>query len=72
MDRFMEYVRWTAKAVSTGLIVVITFLTTILTGNQTLADVTFVQWLVCAGMVLGAYGVVYKVPNGPRPDKPVA
>lgn len=72
MDRFMEYVRWTAKAVSTGLIVVITFLTTILTGNQTLADVTFVQWLVCAGMVLGAYGVVYKVPNGPRPEKPVA
>lgn len=68
----MEYVRWTAKAVSTGLIVVITFLTTILTGNQTLADVTFVQWLVCAGMVLGAYGVVYKVPNGPRPEKPVA
>lgn len=67
MDKFLAYARWTAKAVSTALIVVITFLTTVLTGEQTLADVTFVQWLVCAGMVLGAYGVVYAVPNGSKP-----
>lgn len=67
MDKFADYVRYTAKAVSTGLIVVIVFLTTILTGDQNLSDVTFVQWLVCAGMVLSAYGVVYKVPNGPKP-----
>ncbi len=67
MKTFMEYVRWTAKAVATALIVVITFLTTILSGDQTLADVTFVQWMICAGLVLGAYGVVYKTPNGPKP-----
>lgn len=67
MDKVLPYLKWTAKAVSTALIVVITFLTSILTGNQTLADVTFVQWLVCGGLVLGAYGVVYQVPNGPKP-----
>lgn len=63
----VEYLKWTAKALATGLMVVVTFLATILTGTQGLADVTFVQWCVCAGLVLTAYGIVYKVPNGTRP-----
>lgn len=67
MEKLLEYSRYVAKAIATALIVVITFLTTILTGDQTLADVTFVQWLICAGLVLGAYGIVYKTPNGPKP-----
>jgi hypothetical protein len=39
-----------------------------LSGNQTLADVTFVQWLVCTGLVLATFGFVYKVPNGLPPN----
>lgn len=61
------WVKYTAKAILSVLAVVITFLTTILTGNQTLADVTFVQWLICAGLVLATFGFVYAVPNGTKP-----
>lgn len=67
METAVKYAKYVAKALLSGLAVVITFLTTILTGNQTLADVTFVQWLVCAGLVLATYGFVYKVGNGPKP-----
>lgn len=67
MNQLPAWVKYTAKALLTVLAVVVTFLTTILTGDQTLEDVTFVQWLICLGLVLGAFGVVYNVPNGPRP-----
>lgn len=67
MEQVPAWARYVAKALLTALSVVITFLTTILTGNQTLADVTFVQWLICGGLVLTAFGVVYRVPNGPKP-----
>jgi heme A synthase len=67
MENIPAWVKYVAKALLTALAVVITFLTTILTGNQTLADVTFVQWLVCIGLVLSAFGIVYRVPNGPDP-----
>jgi hypothetical protein len=63
------WIKYTAKALLTVLAVVVAFLTTILTGNQTLADVTFVQWLICLGLVLGSFGIVYAVPNGPRPPR---
>lgn len=67
MEQVPAWVKYVAKALLTALSVVVTFLTTVLTGNQTLADVTFVQWLLCLGLVLAAFGVVYRVPNGPKP-----
>lgn len=67
MDNIGAWASYVAKALLTVLAVVITFLTTILTGNQTLADVTFVQWLICAGLVLGSFGFVYAIPNGSKP-----
>ena len=63
----MQYIQYAAKAVATALVIVLTFLTTVLTGDQSLADVTFVQWLVCALLVLGGFGFVYRIPNGPKP-----
>lgn len=67
MDNVLQYLKWTAKAALSALAVVVAFLASILTGNQTLADVTFVQWLVCLGLVLATFGFVYKVPNGASP-----
>lgn len=69
MEKLKQYVLYVAKALGTVLAVVVTFLITILSGDQTLADVTFVQWLICASLVLGAFGFVYAVPNGPKPLK---
>lgn len=67
MEKLVQYAKYAAKALLSALAVVLTFLTTILSGNQTLADVTFVQWLICAVLVLGSFGFVYKVGNGPKP-----
>ena len=63
----MQYISYARKAILTALAVVLTNLVTILTGDQNLADVTFVQWLWIALSVLGAFGVTYVVPNGPKP-----
>lgn len=67
MEKVTVYAKYVAKALLSAVAVVITFLTTILTGNQTLADVTFVQWLICAGLVLASFGFVYAIPNGRKP-----
>lgn len=72
MNDVLVWVKYAAKACLTALAVVLTFLTTVLTGNQTLPDVTFVQWLMCAGLVLAAFGFVYRVPNGPPPPSVLA
>lgn len=65
----MPYVKYMAKALATALVIILTFLTTVLTGDQTLADVTLVQWLLCALLVLGGFGFTYAIPNGPRPSQ---
>ncbi len=67
MENVVKYMKYCAKALLTALAVILTFLTTVLTGTQTLQDVTFVQWLICAGLVLAAFGFVYRIPNGPKP-----
>jgi hypothetical protein len=72
MDKAVAYAKYVAKALATGVLVVLVFLTTILTGDQALDDVTFVQWCICGVMVLSAYGIVYNIPNGPRPTAPVS
>lgn len=67
MEQIPAWVKYTAKACLTALAVAVSYLSGILTGDQTLADVTFQQWLILAGLVLGAWGVVYAVPNGAKP-----
>lgn len=52
-----------AKAIVAGIAATIGALLLVVQGNETLADVTFVEWLTVAGLVLGSYGFVYAVPN---------
>lgn len=68
MPNVPAWVKYTAKACLSAIAVVITFLTTVLSGNDTLGDVTFVQWLICSGLVLASFGFVYAIPNGAKPQ----
>lgn len=52
-----------AKAIAGGLGALIGSLLLVMSGNETLADVTQVEWLIVAGNVLGTYGIVWKVRN---------
>lgn len=67
MDKWIEYVAYAAKAVVTAVVVALTFLTSILSDKQTFADVTPVQWMICALWVAAAFGFTYAIPNGPKP-----
>jgi len=53
----------TAKAVAALLVCAAAYLVGILSGNQTLGDVTTVQWLGLVVFMGGAYGITYAVPN---------
>ena len=55
-----------AKAIAAGLYVAGVKVLTFLTGDETLADVTTKEWVTVGVEVLGAYGVVYAVPNWER------
>lgn len=59
----VAFLLWTAKATGSAIAVIIGILCTILSGNESLADVTFVQWLVIAAAVLATWGFVYRIPN---------
>ena len=61
----IEFGKQTAKATGGALAVTVGILATILTGNETLADVTFVQWLVIIAAILATWGFVYRIPNKP-------
>lgn len=62
MDKLKPY----AKAVASLVVCAAAYLTGVLTGDQTLADVTFVQWLGLVVFAGGAYGITYRVPNQPK------
>ena len=55
-----------AKSVVTGIMALVAALMVVITGNETLADVTFAEWLAVAAAVLATSGVVYAVPNRPK------
>ena len=57
MQNLPAWLKYTATAGLSAVADIITFLTTVLTGNQTRADVTFVQWLICLPLFL--YEVFY-------------
>lgn len=52
-----------AKAVVSGLVAAISTLLLLLSGNETLADVTFVEWLIVVLAVASSFGFTYVVPN---------
>ncbi len=54
-----------AKAIAGGAAALVGGLLLVVTGNETLADVTTAEWLLVAGQVLGTYGFVYAVRNQP-------
>lgn len=58
-----EYFASVAKAIAAGLAAAVGSLLLIVTGNETLADVSTAEWLLVAFNTLGAYGVTWRVPN---------
>jgi len=66
MEKFemvMAYLRGAAKAVGAGAVAAIGSLLLLLSGTDSLDTVTTAEWLLVALNVLGAYGVVYRLPN---------
>lgn len=59
----VDYIRSVAKAVGGGLAAALGSLLLVVSGDATLADVTTAEWLLVGLNVLGAYGIVYAVPN---------
>jgi hypothetical protein len=57
-----------AKAIAGGVGAAIGALLLVVTGNETLADVTTAEWLVVAGSILGNFGLVWVVPNKAKPS----
>jgi len=67
MTVFMDYVKYVAKALATAAVIILSYLTSVLTDGETLADVSLVQWMVCGVWVLAGFGITYAIPNGPPP-----
>lgn len=55
--------RRAAKALAATVVCAAAYLVGVLTGDQTLADVTTVQWLGLVVFVGAAFGITYRVPN---------
>lgn len=59
----MQYVKKAAKAFYAALVAGLGALATTLTGEQNLGDLTTLQWVIIAGVVVGAFGGVYGITN---------
>ena len=53
------------KAVAAGVVAFAAALAVVVTGNESLGDVTLAEWLGVVIATLAASGVVYAVPNKP-------
>lgn len=60
----LQKVKWTAKAVASGVVAAIMFLLGVIGEHGHLSDVTTYQWLELVVYVLAAYGITFSVPNG--------
>ena len=56
------------KAVAGGVAAGIGALLLVVTGNETVADVTFAEWLLVVLAVLGSFGIVSAVPTRSKPE----
>lgn len=63
---WQKWVVEAAKAVASGVVAAAAYLFGVLSGDQTLADVTTVQWIGLVLFVGAAYGITYRVPNVSR------
>lgn len=59
----VDWIKSIAKCILAVLAITVGMLLSILQGKQTLADVTFVQWLWIASYILMAGGLVWRTPN---------
>lgn len=59
----MKTLATTAKACAALIVCAAAYLTAIVSGDTTLADVTQGQWLGLVVFMGGAYGITYAVPN---------
>jgi energy-converting hydrogenase Eha subunit E len=58
-----DWIKSIAKCILAVVAITVGMLLSLLNGRQTLADVTFVQWLWILSYILMAGGLVWKVPN---------
>lgn len=65
----MKYFNWShaGKAIAAGVAALIGALLLVISGNETFADVTVVEWLLVLGTVLGSYGFTYNAPANTIP-----
>lgn len=59
----VDWFKSIAKCILAVFAIIVGMLLSILQGKQTLADVTFVEWLWIASYVLMAGGLVWRTPN---------
>lgn len=63
----LNALRTTAKALAALLVCAAAYLVGILSGDQSLGDVTTVQWLGLVVFLGAAYGITYATPNRAKP-----
>lgn len=64
----MGYVGYAAKAVFAGVLAFLGSIATVLVGDAGFSDVTDGQWVTAAVAALVAFGAVFGVTNGPKPE----
>ena len=61
--RIPDLIAKVAKAVAAAIAAAIGGLLLVMSGSDTFADVTTVEWLIVAGQILTVFGVAYEIPN---------
>jgi hypothetical protein len=65
----MQLLSYYAKAIVGALYAGLMYLTTVLAPSATLGSISLLQWIGFFAIVLGTFGGVAVVTNGPKPDK---
>lgn len=63
----VAWVLYVAKALAALLVCVGAYMVGVLSGDQTLADLTTAQWFGLVVFAGAAYGITYAAPRGSRP-----
>jgi hypothetical protein len=63
MNPYLAYAAKVAKAIAAAVVCAAAYLVGILSDDQTLGDLTTLQWLGLVVFLGGAYGITWAVPN---------
>lgn len=63
MNPYLLYLAKVAKAIAAALVCAAAYLVGVLSEDETLGDLTTVQWLGLVVFLGGAYGITWAVPN---------